>query len=783
MQYKRDSLELPHLFGAMAKLFDIVFIMKFRKDKRFEYIQFSDTAKQLANLSDHALGQSIQDVYNGEVATWLHDQYTHAISSGQPVQFIDQMNLKESDEIRRAETTLIPFDINDEQYVIAFTKDVTELEMKKNEVTEQKERFHSLFAYNNDAIIATDVFGNIQMVNEAFINHFSMIENQVINQNIYELFLSLAIFKGESTTSPIEEEVLLELSHKSLIALVKRIPIIVNERSLGFYYILKDITAEREIIVNNKEVEDRYKRLIELSPQMIVLVKGDEVNFVNKAGMQLLETTEEEIVGEKISSFIKEEIGSFLKDGDVATINTPNGKLLYVTLKKSDVFLNKEKITLYSCTDITNQLAIKEELVFLEHYDSLTGLYNRKSLDKVIDSQISSREPFHFILFDIDKFKLVNDLLGTANADLVFIEFANRLKSLIGSDFIGRINGDEFVVILPGDQSINSFIVEVQEVLNNHFETDQGPIHITASISISNYPNHGSNAEQLYLNSMKAMTLAKIQGARQVIYYSHEMQEFFARKYKIESELQISLKQNHFHVAYQPKIHLKGKPIELEALIRWVHPSMGMISPAEFIPIAEESGLIIDLGKFVIKQVCTDLKELQKNYPELRVAINLSPKQFLDPALEDCIIKAINESGLDPKFIEFEITETTLMTDPNKAVYILNSLKKSGITIAIDDFGTSFSSFTYLKKLPVDSIKIDRSFISGIAENEKDGKLVEGLIELAHKMKLSITAEGVETLEQLEFLRAKECDIVQGFYFGRPEKLELLIKTLERLNK
>ncbi|MCT8138470.1 EAL domain-containing protein [Anaerobacillus sp. CMMVII] len=755
--------------------------MKQRDDGRFEYVQVSAQAIVLANLPEDALGQCLQDIYSEEIATPLHEKYSKAVKSGQSVTYIEPMNLKNNAQFKMAESTLVPVIINKANYVIAFIKDVTELENKKYEVFEQKERFHSLFSYNNDSIIATDVEGTIQLVNKAFTSSFQIAENQVIDRTITELFPTLSVFGESPKTIPLEEEVLLELHSITVIALVKRIPIIIEEKNIGFYFILKDITSNREMILTNKELE-RYKKLLELSPQMIFLVKRGAILYINNVGLQLLKTRRSSVIGKDISSFVKEEIGSFLKEGDMATIKKSNGETLYVTLNKTVVFLNKEKIFLYSITDITNQLAIEKELDFMENYDLLTGLYNRKSLDQLIELQMTTGQAFHLVLFNIDKFKLVNDLIGVTNADEILKQFAFRLKNLTDDQSLARVNGDEFAILLPQEKPINSFLDKIQQDLSAPFDTVKGPIHITASAAISKFPDHGDQAEQLYLSATKAMSIAKIRGVKQVLYYQEEMQEAFTRKYLIENELKLSFRKKHFHIAYQPKVHLKGKPLELEALIRWEHPTLGLISPAEFIPIAEDSGFIIELGKFVIDQVCHDLQKLHKTYPELRMAINLSPKQFLDPELEASIFSVIDKYQLEPSFIEFEITETTIMSDPNMAIHILNSLKNAGITIAIDDFGTSFSSFNYLKRLPVDTIKIDRSFINGIGENEKDNGIVEGLIDLAHKMNLTITAEGVETKEQLQFLQAKKCDFVQGFFLGRPQKLEVLVTSLQQIN-
>ncbi|RXI97763.1 bifunctional diguanylate cyclase/phosphodiesterase [Anaerobacillus alkaliphilus] len=783
MEYKRDLIEIKDMFKMMSNLFDMVFLMKLRKDGNFEYADYSEQAKDLANLPDDAIGKTLFDIYGEEIATALHEKYTEAIVNREPVTYLEAMNLRNNNQFKVAESTLIPITIDKEKYVLAFIKDVTELELKKHEVFEQKERFHSLFTYNNDPIISTDVKGNIQIVNEAFRKKFSIVKDEFERATIVDFFPQLSVFNEKPHTIPVEEEVILEFGSNTIISLVKRIPIIVNEENIGFYFIINDVTSQREVIVTNNEMEERYKRLMELSPQMIILVKNKSIIYINKIGLQLLETKNEDIIGKNISYIITGDIEAYIHDGNVATIQKTNNELIYVSVKKTVVFLNKEKIHLYSFTDVTSQLAIKEELTFMENFDYLTGLHNRKSFDQLIDFHIVAGENFYLILFNIDKFKFVNDLIGTSNADLLLEQFASRLKSISDENTIGRISGDEFAIILPQKKSIDAFLMNVQKELHRQFDTIKGPIHVSTSTAISRFPEHGSSAEQLYLSATKAMTLAKIDGAKQVIYYQEEMQEVFTRKYEIENELKLSLKEKHFHVVYQPKIHLKGKPLEVEALIRWEHPKLGMVSPAEFIPVAEDSGLIIDIGKFVIDQACKDLLELHKSNPTLRVAINLSPKQFMDSKLEESILAVIARYNLDPGFIEFEITETAIMSDPSKAVQILNRLKEVGITFAIDDFGTSFSSFNYLKKLPVDTIKIDRSFINGIGENEKDSRLVEGLIDLAHKMGLSITAEGVETKEQLHFLLEKDCDVVQGYYFGRPEKLDQLVQTLTTLRQ
>ncbi|MDP1989817.1 MAG: EAL domain-containing protein, partial [Syntrophales bacterium] len=420
----------------------------------------------------------------------------------------------------------------------------------------------------------------------------------------------------------------------------------------------------------------------------------------------------------------------------------------------------------------------EERIRHLAHYDALTGLANRSMFSQRLGHALAQARrngmQLAVLFIDLDRFKNINDTLGHEAGDSVLKEVAERLHGCLReSDTIGRFGGDEFVALLEGIPQPMHCAEVAQKILAavaRPFALDTQEFHLTASIGISTYPADSEDLQSLLKNADVAMYRAKELGRNNFQFYSAQMNIHTLERLALESSLRGALERNEFVLHYQPKIDIRsGRIIGMEALVRWQHPTKGLIPPMQFIPLAEETGLIVPIGEWVLRTACACNKSWQEQgLPPLRIAVNLSARQFAYENLLRDVARVLNETGLDAAFLELEITESMVMHDPEHAIELLNKLKAMGISISIDDFGTGYSSLSYLKRFPIDSVKIDRSFIKELPLDSDDAAITQAIIAMAHGLKLKVIAEGAETAEQLSFLRAHNCDEMQGYYFSKP---------------
>lgn len=440
-----------------------------------------------------------------------------------------------------------------------------------------------------------------------------------------------------------------------------------------------------------------------------------------------------------------------------------------------------------SLADVSELKSMQSKLEHLALYDPLTQLANRRlfvnRLEKTIRSSIRDHRRFALMFLDFDHFKRVNDTLGHDQGDELLVTMAHRLRQCTRSaDTVARLGGDEFTVLVPEidhRQEIDHVARKILTTLKQPIQLLGQEVTNTCSIGITVFPDDGDNATALMRNADLAMYKAKSSGRDEFRYFSHEMNTEIIQQLKIENELRRSIDEGEFEVYYQPKVDLRNDAIiGYEALIRWNHPYTGVMPPGTFIPIAEDSGLITHIGKWVIRNVCEQLSLFQSTGllpPGGRVSVNLSARQFHDAQLLQDIKTILTETGASANSLELEITESLLMKDINKAIETLTHLKAMGVYLSIDDFGTGYSSFNYLKRLPIDIIKVDRSFVMDIPEDRDDMEIAAAIIAMAHKLRLKVVAEGVETEEQKAFLKGNNCDFVQGYFFGRPLPLDSLL--------
>ncbi|WP_054774186.1 EAL domain-containing protein, partial [Methylogaea oryzae] len=429
-------------------------------------------------------------------------------------------------------------------------------------------------------------------------------------------------------------------------------------------------------------------------------------------------------------------------------------------------------------SDISKLKAATEHIEFLAHYDPLTHLPNRLLLrDRVVQALAGRQRHGNraaVLFLDLDRFKLINDSLGHAVGDALLVEVARRLSdSVRETDTVSRLGGDEFVVLLSEVRNGDEAMQVAQKILRSMQEVFQVGIHqlaVTPSIGIALSPDDGEDFDTLLRNADAAMYTAKQDGRNSYVFFTPSMNAGALERLSMETSLRRALEREEFRLHYQPKVDAdSGRVLGLEALLRWEHPELGWVPPSRFIPLAEDTGQIAAIGNWVLQTACRQNRAWQEQgLLAVPVAVNLSALQFRQRRLKDQVLDALRQSDLDARYLELELTESMLMEDTAGAVVMLAELRKIGVRLSIDDFGTGYSSLSYLKRLPIDALKIDQSFVRDIADDSDDAAIVSAVISMAHDLHLRVVAEGVETLEQLRFLRAHQCDEAQGYLFSRP---------------
>jgi len=442
-------------------------------------------------------------------------------------------------------------------------------------------------------------------------------------------------------------------------------------------------------------------------------------------------------------------------------------------------------------TDITERRAAAQEIERLAFFDSLTGLPNRVLLKDRLNQMLTRagrhKEKVALLFIDLDRFKEVNDTLGHGSGDLLLQVVAERLIACLRtSDTVARLGGDEFVVLLEGVEDREGVMEVASKLLAAMAQPVQlldREIYSGGRLGISLYPYDGDNVDTLFKNADTAMYHAKEQGRNTFRFYSSDMHTSALEMLTLNSYLRHALERDELYLVYQPQISfLTGELVGVEALIRWEHPSLGMIAPDRFIPLAEETGLIVPIGTWVLQEACAQAAQwINQGLKPMRVAVNLSAKQFRNPGLVATIRTLLEQSRLPAHLLELELTEGMLIENITSTLETLKALKAMGVTLAIDDFGTGYSSLSYLKHFPLDRLKIDKSFVLEMAEKSGDSAaIVQAIIALAHSLKLTVIAEGVERQDQVEFLKQHCCDEMQGFFFSRPLKAEALEDLLKK---
>ncbi|MGJ7915398.1 EAL domain-containing protein [Massilia sp. LXY-6] len=578
----------------------------------------------------------------------------------------------------------------------------------------------------------------------------------------------------------------------------RKVQELVRERTadlkLSNQRLIDDVQARRRTEKALQESEQRFRQLVAMSSDWY-WEQDERLRFVAMTGHF---TEKSGIAIERILGKTRWEFVAGLADNDagrehIAAIEArepfrnleyraldDNGEERWFCVSGQPMFDDGGRFTGYRGTgsDITARKITEQRVHHVAQHDVLTGLPNRSLLQDRLGQAVAyatrSGHPVWVMLIDLDRFKYVNDSMGHKAGDVLLMTVAARLRSsLRDTDTVARLSGDEFVVILSQheDQPLSSDIVQrVMDSVAQPVMLGPKEFFVTCSIGVAAYPSDGTPAESLIEHADIAMYRAKKLGRNNFQFYTPAMNEESLERVRIESALRNALERNEFVLHYQPQVDLKtGQIVGMEALIRWKHPELGMVPPSRFVGVAEDTGLIVPIGAWVMRTACAQNKVWQDaGLGRLRVAVNLSARQFSATELLPGIEQVLLDTGLDPSCLELELTESLFMSDVTPAVELLHRMKALGIKLSIDDFGTGYSSFSYLSRFPIDVLKIDRSFVNDITHDANDAAIVASIIALAHNLRLSVIAEGVETAEQLDYLRHQGCDEMQGYYFSRP---------------
>lgn len=553
-----------------------------------------------------------------------------------------------------------------------------------------------------------------------------------------------------------------------------------------------DVTELHGLQARLHEREQLLRKIIETEPECVKLLDLEgHILEINPAGLALLQSDDPaNVIGQSVERFIAAEHQARLR---AATLRVLAGEPVILEMEIVGLQGRRRRVEQHAAPlygrdghvrsilavvrDISERANAESQVHYLAHYDPLTGLPNRALFrDRLLQAMAQAKRSDTLIavmFVDIDDFKDVNDTLGHAVGDQLLKEIAQRIRSCMREyDTVARFGGDEFGIIQTGVQTVDvaaDLAERLLILLGEPFHIEGHEIHSGASIGMTIYPFDDAQADGLLKNADMAMYKAKREGRNRFQFYVAELNDIIQRRATLERDLRTALQEQQFRLHYQPQLDLAtGRVVGVEALLRWRHPDRGEISPAEFIPVAESSGLIMPIGDWVLRTACREARAWQDaGLPPVRVAINLSAVQFRHRNLLDTITAALTESGLEPCWLEVELTESLIMRDVHTTIDTLRHLHALGVQIAVDDFGTGYSSLSYLTRFPVSKIKLDQSFVRDV--DKRDGAAIaRTVIALGHSLNMKVMAEGVETEYQLRFLREHVCNEAQGYYFSRP---------------
>jgi len=680
--------------------------------------------------------------------------------------------------------------------------DITDRKLAENALRESEERYRLLVERMREGLVQADNAGVLQFVNDRFCEMVGYAREELVGllgETLlpYPEDVALMREKIELRMRHVADQYEIRVRRKDGTVIWLEIggaPVVdAVGNVIGSIGVHNDVTERRMAEEALRESEARYRLMAENSTDMISRTSNKGIIlYASDASRRLLGFEPSELVGHSFYDFIfdadREEVrylSSLIHESGPTTfayrVEKKDGSLVWFeTTSRSvrDVLTGKIREIVGVSRDVTERKHVEEQIEYQAYHDALTGLPNRRLFrDRLTVALAHARRmkhPLAVMFLDLDRFKVVNDTLGHSMGDELLRAIGARLQaSMREEDSVARMGGDEFTILLADLKSTDAAAKIAQKVLDtvaHPLQIEGTELFITTSIGIALFPNDGDTAEALLANADHAMYRAKDAGRSSYQMFTPAMNSRALERLALENDLRHALERGELELHYQPQISIAtGRVMGVEALLRWHRPGHGIVGPKEFIPIAEETRLIVPIGEWVLREACRQAMVWQSDRESgFRMAVNLSPRQFQHSDLPHVIASALESSGLAPHDLELEITESLAMQNTTRTIATLQKLREMGVQIAIDDFGTGHSSLNYLRSFPIDSVKIDQEFVQEIEESAADRAIVSAVIGMARGLRLRVTAEGVETERQLQFLREQGCEEVQGFLFGEP---------------
>lgn len=693
----------------------------------------------------------------------------------------------------KSEFSVLAVDFN--QFAASTQYLIGDLADAKESLEQREQHISAILSGVPEAILTLSASGVIQSTNPAAERVLKANDATIVGLNIFRFFDDEQSFNSledvKNKLDDSKEFLGRDYNNQSFTMWLSLNPITTQNDDV-WVCVISDITVWKKAEQNLKKTSSELDAILENAMVGIAFIKERKLIRVNNKFEQLFECDRDNIEGQSaeclypsIEAFeqLWEQAYEVLQQGDnfegVVQLVRQNGETFWCSLSSKAISSEEpHEGTIWLFEDVTIQREQDDKLRELATMDALTNLPNRgvfnDRLDHAIHKAHRNSSMLSVFFLDLDHFKNINDSLGHSAGDLLLCEVANRLKLCVREgDTVARLGGDEFTIILEDIRSVQ-YVAKVAEkifsILSKAYLLDATEVNISPSIGISLYPADGRDVDILLRNADAAMYHAKKNGRNNFQFYSAEMNAQAAKRLAMETSLRRAVEQNEFYIHLQPQIDLrKGQISGAEALLRWNSDEWGHVSPAEFVPILEDIGLIGEVGELVLQQACEAYMSVKdKLHSDFRMAVNLSGRQFHGGYLASFVQSQLAKTGMSSKNLELEITESILMDDADLAITTLKELTKLGVTIAIDDFGTGYSSLSYLKRFPLDVLKIDRSFVRDINEDADDAAIVDAILAMSRRLQLDVVAEGVETPEQLAFLQAHDCHRVQGYFFSKP---------------
>jgi diguanylate cyclase (GGDEF)-like protein/PAS domain S-box-containing protein len=787
-------------------------------DLKGNFIFFNDAISKMHGYpKEELLKMNYHDIMDSENASKIYTKYNKVFATGLSEKGFEYEVITKGGEKRFLETSITP--IKDAQgRVTAFRSIVRDrTEHKKAEIEREatleklrqsEEKYRNILETMQEGYFEVDLAGNFTFFNDALCRLYGYSKNELmgINYRHYTDKENAALLfqtfnRVYRTGVPVKELAWKSFRKDGTPLYVEASASLIKNPSgkpVGFRGIIKDVTERKQMESDLKQSEKKYRSILESIQEAYFEVDlAGNFTFFNDSLCRLTGCSREELIGTNYKYFSDEEnsrkvfhaFNNVYRTGQATEafdwmIVRKDGTQRYIEASVSPRQDAAGKTIGFQgvIRDITERKKVEQELNYLATHDALTGLPNRlmftQHLNQAILSAKRNRRKLAVFFIDLDRFKIINDSLGHEAGDILLKEIAKRLKNALRAvDVVGRLGGDEFVILIENFME-NAHLAKVaQKVLAaaiKPFRIMDEDCRVTASIGISIYPQDGQDEQTLMKNADIAMYMAKEAGKNNFQFYSANIKSLANERLMIEKNLRLALERKEFYLDYQAKVDFKTHAITgVEALLRWRNDYLGDVTPTQFIPVAEETGLIVPIGKWVLKTACAQNVAWQKQgLPPVCMAVNLSMRQLMDDNLLEDIRETLSHTGMSPNLLELEITESMIMHNPARLVPLLTKIKQMGIRLAIDDFGTGYSSLAQLKNFPVDTLKVDRSFIRNIPENSEDRAITEAIISMGKTLSMTVVAEGVETEEQEQFLRERVCDEMQGFYFSKPIKAE-----------